>query len=232
MAGRSTLEYWLMGVCLILVALIVVLLIALSRKSAPLEPAWGSWAEWAGVVVTSLGFVGAIITVYMQARSLRMQEQRHHEERQKEEHEAKKAAEELAREAKREREKWAHALDYRVFAKHRRPISSSYLRPSDGELTVLCKATVREGQYADVILTVPELPEGFTVQWDRQKESVLRPGATDSVAWKAVGREGFDGDDDKALEWLQDNTFVQFTDPAGIRWRKDATNQIEEIPSP
>lgn len=39
-----------------------------------MEAAWGSIAEWAGVIVTLLGFIGAILAIYFQQKNAARQE--------------------------------------------------------------------------------------------------------------------------------------------------------------
>lgn len=216
-ARRSTLEYWLSGTCLIFAALIVVLLIALSRKSAPLETEWGNWAEWAGVVVTSFGFVGAIITVYMQGRSVRIQEEQHEEGKKQKEAEAEAAASAEAERARETREKWARAVSFRAVAKHIDTIGSQ----EKAKLVMRCRATVGAGRYTDVRLVVPAPLYGFEIKAERLHAPVLGTGSANDLEWTVRGDGWFDGDDKKALEWLRTQGAVEFTDPAGIRWRTD-----------
>ncbi|MFD1211492.1 hypothetical protein ACFQ36_05495 [Arthrobacter sp. GCM10027362] len=142
-ARRSSLEYWLAGTCLVFLALIIVLLIALSHDSAPMEPVWGNWAEWAGVVVTSFGFIGAIITVHMQGRSVSIQEEQHEEGKKAKEAAAQAAKAAMTQRAKDEREKWAHAVDFVTIAEHA-PKLHGQVSPQDGKLTLQCRATVEK----------------------------------------------------------------------------------------
>lgn len=239
-AQRSTLEYWLAGTCLIFLALIVVLLIALSRDSAPLEPDWGNWAEWAGVVVTSFGFIGAIITVYMQGRSVRIQEEQHEDSvRAKDEAaraaEISKAAEALSAEVakaerdKEEREKWARAVNFKVVAQHT-PKLRGQTHADDGKLIMQCRATtLRGGLYTGVRLIVPPSIEGFDVRVDRVHAPKLGPGHARDLEWRVSGYGRFNGDNARALEWLETQAAIEFTDPGGVRWRIDGHGSLLEL---
>lgn len=239
-ANRSTLEYWLAGTSSIFLALIVVLLIALSRSSAPLEPEWGNWAEWAGVVVTSFGFVGAIITVYMQGRSVRIQEEQHEDNKRTKDAAAKaseiataaeaKAAEiAKAQRDKEEREKWARAVDFKVAAQHT-PKLRGQTHAEDGKLIMQCRATtLRGGIYTDVRLIVPPPVEGFEVRADRLHAPKLGSGHARDLEWRVSGYGRFSGDNAKALEWLRTRSAIEFTDPAGVRWRLDGYESLQEL---
>lgn len=229
-ARRSTLEYWLAGTCFIFLALIVVLLVALSRDSAPLEPEWGNCAEWAGVVVTSFGFVGAIITVYMQGRSVRIQEEQHEESKNEKDAKAAAAERAAAKDAKENWEKWVRAVDFKAVAKHKPKLPGQTSPQDDGKLVLQCKATVRGGLYKDVRLIVPPPLDGFDIRAERLEAPVLGIGSRENSEWRVSGDGWFGGDDDKALEWLRaQGAAFEFTDPAGIRWRKDGPESFQEL---
>jgi hypothetical protein len=194
-----------------------------------MEPEWGNWAEWAGVVVTSFGFIGAIITVYMQGRSVRIQEEQHEEGKKAKEAAAEAAEAAKTQHAKEEREKWARAVDFKTVAKHT-PKLRGQDSPEDGKLTLQCRATVGKGRYTDVRLIVPHPLEGFVVRAERVHAPELGSGPMSSLEWRVSGDGSFDGDDDKALEWLTTQGAIEFTDPNGIRWRKDGQGLFKEIP--
>ena len=78
---RTVLEQILLLVSAFLIVLIVALLIALARDSAPLATEWGPVASWASVVVTFLGFVGAIAALRIQKTSVGIASEQHNKKK-------------------------------------------------------------------------------------------------------------------------------------------------------
>lgn len=225
---RTPLEILLGAACLLLVALVVFLLVLLSRKFAPLEPVFGSVAAWAGVFATLLGFAGAIAAIYIQGRSLRIQEDQHTTARKK-----KKAREDAEQkladhEAKEKRERWVRGFVVGAAAIHQAKLKGQD-HPRDGELSLVCTPRAPKGKHTRVVLNLPELDETYDVKWPRTEVEILPPGNHSSLSWKAMGPAMFDGSNEKATAWFRDNVSVDFTDPDGRRWRKYANGKFEEL---
>ncbi|WP_157940257.1 hypothetical protein [Arthrobacter ruber] len=247
---RTDLEYSLGAISAGLLAGVVLLLTALNLQSAPLATEVGNVAEWAGVVVTFLGFVGAVAALRTQRRSVEIQDEQW---RTQVEDQAAVAIGEQLRglaavrqqlelEAERnqaEREKYARSIRFSVGASHQRALSGQ-TRPTDGHLTLSVTAVFQEKgtldlprPFTDNKLIVPAAPQliDMNVQIDRVEENQLgTAGMRKELAWQVTGVGQFAGDDSRALRWLTSQVAIEFTDPEGVRWRLDGDQNLKELP--
>lgn len=235
-ARRTIPEYGLFVFSLGLVGVIIALLRGLAEETAPFETVWGNVADWVGVVVTFLGFVGAIMALLVQARALSIQ----HDERQ--DKLQTRAEQKIAEEAELERRKeekrteFARSVGFDVTARHD-PGLPGHKRASDGQLSFVCRADFPSdaaAPYTDCRLLVPDPRPAEITKFEEtiarvHEDKLGAHGHRTNLTWRVAGEGWFDGDDQKALSWLIPLVGVEFTDPDGVRWRINGDKKITQV---
>lgn len=132
----------------------------LRRDSAPMATEWGPVASWAGVVVTFLGFVGAIAALKVQRAAVDVTVEQHNTAK---DAKARAKAQKAAREAQTIKEQDVSAVSLDVFASY--PSEDMNPTPLQSlEFSIGCTLNIPKGErYKHVKLTLPEVPEEYTV---------------------------------------------------------------------
>ncbi|MFB9164197.1 hypothetical protein [Arthrobacter psychrochitiniphilus] len=230
-AKRTGLEQILLLVSVFLLCSIVVLLVMLRRDSAPMATEWGPVASWAGVVVTFLGFVGAIAALKVQRAAVDVTVEQHNTAKEAKAIAEGVEAEKAALEAQRIKEQAVSAVHLKVFMS--RPIKpSEAIYDDQRELLVGCTLRIlRGGRYKHVKLTLPEVPKGFrVVEAPPANLGDLTVGISGVDAkWHLRGENWPYGPESQAKKWLSDRIFVTFTDSSGINWKLYGNGEFAEI---
>lgn len=226
---RTGLEQILLLVSAFLLGSIVVLVVMLSRDSAPLATEWGPVASWAGVVVTFLGFVGAIAALKVQRTAVDVTVEQHKTAKAAKERTEYLEVEKAARKEQAIKEQEVSAVRLVVFASRPwNPMNATFLTPV--EFSVGCRLDIPPGRLIKHLkLTLPEVPEGFSVveNTTAKLSSIATRGA--DARWLLRGKVWPHGAEAEAKDWLAERIFVTFTDSSGIKWKIDGHGVFTEI---
>lgn len=230
-AKRTGLEQILLLVSAFMLCSIVVLLIMLRRDSVPMATEWGPVASWAGVVVTFLGFVGAIAALKVQRAAVDVTVEQHNTAKEATARAEGVEAEKAEREAQKIKEQAVSAVRLKVFASlPAKPSAAIY--DNQKELLVGCTLKIpKGGRYKHVKLTLPEVPKGFrVVEAPPANLSDLTVGISGVDAlWRLRGENWPYGPESQAKNWLAERIFVTFTDSSGINWKLYGNGKFAEI---
>lgn len=227
---RTGMEQSLLLITAFLFVLIVVLLIALRRDSAPLATEWGPVASWASVVVTFLGFVGAIAALRIQKTSVGIASEQHEKNKSKDDDDERAQAAAAEANTLAIKETFVRAVKVSVQANRRSPLAghhSTQKQPFGVSCVVVIPPNIK---FTNVKFNHPEAPEGFRVLDDTKSDTkfdTVRHGIR--IVWHAEGNKWPHGSEDNAQAWAADQTSVTFTDPSGINWKIDGHGHITEI---
>ncbi|WP_104112099.1 hypothetical protein [Arthrobacter sp. N199823] len=231
-AKRTGLEQILLLVSVFLLCSIVVLLVMLRRDSAPMATEWGPVASWAGVVVTFLGFFGAIAALKVQRAAVDVTVEQHNTAKEDTARAKEVEAEKAEREAQQIKEQAVSVVLLKVFAS--RPAKSSgAICDNQTELVAGCTLSIPQGgRYKHVKLTLPEVPKGFRVVGSPPRtnfdEITVRISGVNAL-WRLRGEDWPYGPESQAENWLAEQIFVTFTDPSGINWKLYGNGKFTEI---
>jgi hypothetical protein len=230
-AKRTGLEQILLLVSAGLVGLLVAAWVALARESAPLATEWGPVADWVGASVTFLGFVGAIAALRVQRKSVDAQLEQHNKQKENEEAEEQKQAAAREAEALEAKQKYAKAVELKVFAGRRKADSGSeFVDEQPFVVTCTLVFPYKNTRYTEVDFKVPDTPENFRqLQDDRKttKYSTVNHGAR--ITWQISGNEWPHGDEADAKAWVAARTFATFTDPSRTEWKLNGAGNLTDV---
>lgn len=191
---------------------------------------WGSAADWFTGGATLAGFVGAILALRVQTKAANLQADDHNTAKTNEEEKERRTLVAKNALAIEERERCARATLLQIRVGRDRSLPG-HIPVDKSRLTVTCEVIAPKSFIlSNVLLTPPSLPQFFTVQ-EEFRVQADRLDQMRNLRWVAEGDywpEAYGGEED-AKAWVEENTSVVFTDPAGVRWYRRGTGELTEL---